>query len=104
MTSPHRFWDNENRGLFATVGAFGLTDFCVTRANLAGGGEELNPLARVFGRSTPWLAVNFSLEVGMVIGAGYVFHKTGHHKLERITSVVNIGGSAAAVAYGMAHR
>ena len=102
--STHRFWDNKNRALFATVAAFGAADFWVTRANLAGGGKELNPVTRVFGRSTPGLALNFSLETGIVIGASYLFHKTGHHKLERITSVINIGGSAAAVAYGIAHR
>ena len=104
VTSPHRFLDNKNRALFATVAAFSVADFCVTRANLAGGGEELNPVTRVFGRSTPGLVVNFSLEAGLVIGTSYLFHKTGHHKLERITSVVNIGGSAAAVAYDMAHH
>jgi hypothetical protein len=104
MTSAHRFWDNKNRALFATVAAFGVADFYVTRANLAGGGEELNPVTRVFGRSTPGLVVNFSLEAGIVIGTSYLFHKTGHRKLERITSIVNIGGSAAAVAYGMSHR
>jgi hypothetical protein len=104
VTSAHRFLDNKNRAIFATVAAFGVTDFCVTRANLAGGGAELNPVTRVFGRSTPGLVVSFSLEVGIVIGTSYLFHKTGHRKLERITSIVNIGGSAAAVAYGMSHR
>lgn len=104
MSSTHRFWDNKNRALFATVAAFGVADFCVTRANLAGGGKELNPVTRVVGRSTPGLAVNFSLEIGIVIGTSYLFHKTGHHRLERITSLANIGGSAGAVAYGMTNR
>jgi hypothetical protein len=39
-----------------------------------------------------------------VIGLSYFFHKTGHHKLERLVSVVNIGSSAGAVSYGLAHR
>jgi len=39
-----------------------------------------------------------------VVGLSYFFHKTGHHKLERMVSMLNIGGSAAAVSYGMAHR
>ena len=55
-------------------------------------------------RSTPALAVNFVGETAGVIGLSYFFHKTGHHKLERLVSVVNIGSSAGAVSYGLAHR
>lgn len=101
---PHRFWDNENRALFATVAAFSAADFCVTRANLASGGRELNPVTRLLSGSTPGLAVNFSLETAGVIGVSYIFHKTGHHKLERMTSVLNIGASGAAVGYDLSHR
>lgn len=101
---PHRFWDSENRALFATVAAGGAADFCVTRANLASGGKELNPVTRIFSGSTPGLAVNFSLETGSIIGVSYLLHKTGHHKLERIASVLNIGASGAAVGYGLTHR
>lgn len=86
------------------MAAFSAADFCVTRANLANGGRELNPVTRILSGSTPGLAVNFSLETGSVIGASYLFHKTGHHKLERIVSVANIGGSVAAVAFGLTHR
>jgi hypothetical protein len=100
----HNFWDNKNRALFATVAGFGAADFFVTRANLGNGGRELNPVTRIFSGSTPGLVVNFSLETGGIIGASYLFHKTGHHKLERIVSVVNIGGSAAALGYGLSHR
>jgi hypothetical protein len=39
-----------------------------------------------------------------VIALSYFFHKTGHHKLERAVSMVNIGSSAAAVAFDLAHR
>lgn len=102
--APHRFWDRENRILFAAVGGLATADFFTTRANLAGGGRELNPLTRVFSGSTPGLATNFALETSSVIGISYLFHKTGHHKLERITSWVNIGGSAGAVAFNLTHR
>jgi len=101
---PHRFWDRENSILFVTAGAFATADFFTTRANLANGGKELNPITRVFASSTPMLATNFALETAGVMGMSYVFHKTGHHKLERITSFVNIGGSAGAVGYSLAHR
>lgn len=102
--SSHRFWDNKNRALFATTAALSAGDFFITRSNLQAGGREFNPVTRVFGAGTPGLAVNFSLETASVIGASYIFHKTGHHRLERITSLVNIGGSAVAVSYGVTHR
>jgi hypothetical protein len=100
----HPFWDRENRILFAVAGALAAADFCATRANLASGGKELNPVTRMFSGSTPALATNFALETGGTMAISYLFHRTGHHKLERIASFVNIGGSAAAVAYSFAHR
>jgi len=100
----HKFWDRKNCALFAASAALNGADFAVTRANLQSGGQELNPLVRPFGRSTPGLAANFAGEAAGVIALSYFFHKTGHHRLERIVSVVNIGGSAGAVGYGMAHR
>jgi hypothetical protein len=100
----HRFWDRQNSVLFATSAAFSTADFFVTRANLQNGGQELNPVTGMFGRSTPALAVNFIGENVGVIGISYLFHKTGHHRLERAVSMVNIGSSAAAVTFGLTHR
>ena len=100
----HKFWDRENRLLFAGVAASATADFAVTRANLQGGGQELNPITRVFSGSTAGLAVNFAGETAGVIGLSYLLHKTGHHKLERFVSMTDIGASSAAVAYGLAHR
>jgi len=101
---PHDFWDRENCLLFAGVATLATADFFVTRSNLASGGRELNPVTRVLSGSTPGLAANFALETGAVMGVTYLFHKTGHHKLERFTSLVNMSGSAGAVAYGLTHR
>ena len=101
---PHHFLDRENAALFAAVGAMNAADFYVTRQNLAHGGTELNPLTRPFAGSTAGLAFNFAGETAGYIGISYLFHKTGHHKLERLTSWVSIGGSGAAVAYDLAHR
>jgi hypothetical protein len=99
-----RFWDRENSVLFATSAAFSAADFVVTRDNLRGGGRELNPVTRVFSGSTAGLAVNFAGETAGVIGLSYMFHKTGHHKLERYVSMLNIGSSAGAVTFDLAHR
>ena len=100
----HRFWDRKNSLLFATSAAFSTADFFVTRANLRNGGQELNPVTRMFGSSTTGLAVNFVGENIGVIGISYMFHKTGHHKLERAVSMLNIGASTAAVTFGLARR
>jgi hypothetical protein len=102
--SQHRFWDNQNRVLFATVAALSAADFAVTRSNLQNGGKELNPVTRLFSGSTVGLAVNFAGETAGIIGLGYYFHKTGHHQLERITPMLNIGASSFAVVYDLSHR
>jgi len=101
--SEHKFWDRENKVLFFTAAILNGADFAVTRSNLQSGGRELNPVVRLFGRSTPGLAVNFAGETAGVASLSYFFHKTGHHKLERWVSIVNISSSAVAVSYGLAH-
>jgi hypothetical protein len=100
----HRFWDKQNCILLATAAALNGADFAVTRSNLQSGGQELNPVVRMFGRSDAGLAANFVGETAGVIGLSYFFHKTGHHKLERAVSLVNIGSSAGAVSFGVLHR
>jgi hypothetical protein len=109
MTLPeapvrHRFWDGENSLLFATSAAFSAADFVVTRDNLRSGGRELNPITSWFSGSTAGLAVNFAGETAGVVGLSYFFHKTGHHKLERAVSMLNIGASAGAVSFDLTHR
>jgi len=100
----HKFWDRKNRLLFAAVAGSAAADFAVTYNNLQNGGRELNPVTRVFSGSTAGLALNFVGETAGVAGLSYFFHKTGHHRLERLTPLVNIGASAFAVSYGLAHR
>jgi hypothetical protein len=68
------------------------------------GGQELNPVTRLFAGSTAGLALNFAGETGGVVGLGYFFHKTGHHKLERAVSMLNMGYSAEAVTLDLAHH
>ena len=100
----HKFWDKQNKFLFIAAGAGAAADFAVTRANLQSGGRELNPMVRPFGRSSAGLAMNFAGETVGVISVSYFFHKTGHHKMERAVSIVNIASSAGAVSYGLMHR
>jgi len=100
----HKFWGRENKILFASVAAGSAADFAVTYTNLSNGGRELNPMTRLFSGSTAGLAANFAGETAGVIGLSYFFHRTGHHKLERLTPLLNVAGSAFAVGYGLSHR
>lgn len=102
--TQHKFFDKENCILFAGTFALSGADFYVTRSNLQHGGQEFNPLVRLFGRSTAGLAANFAGQGVGTVAISYLFHRTGHHKMERAVSIVNIGGSAGAVGFGLAHR
>ncbi len=101
---PRRFFDKWNIVLFTGTAALDFTDFAITRANLQNNGKELNPIVRMFGRSTLGLAFNFAGETAGTVGLSYFFHKTGHYKLERIVSLVNIGATSGAVSYSASHR
>jgi hypothetical protein len=105
LTAPeHKFWDRQNSLLFGASAAFTGADFGITRANLQSGGQELNPVVRMFGRSSAGLALNFGGETAGMLGLSYFFHRTGHHRLERLAPMVNIAASAGAVTYGLVHR
>lgn len=104
VETSHKFWDRQNKILLLAVAAGNAADFAVTRANLQSGGRELNPMVRPFGRSSAGLAVNFAGETVGVVGLSYFFHKTGHHKLERAVSMLNVAASTTAVSYGLMHR
>lgn len=107
MTLPkarHRFLDRNNIFLFTTNTAFSTADFIVTRNNLRTGGHELNPVTRLFSGSTGGLTVNFAGEAAGVVAVGYLFHKKGHHKLERAVSLLNICSLASAVTFDLLHH
>ena len=103
-SQEHKFWDKENRILFTSVAALNVADFAVTRNGLQNGSRELNPVTRLFSGSTAGLAANFAGATAGNIGLSYLLHRTGHHRLERITSMINVGASTAAVTYSATHR
>ena len=100
----HRFWDTQNTLLFVGVAAVNSADFAVTRQNLESGGKELNPITRLFAGSTAGLAFNFAGETAGTMAIAYLFHRTGHHRLERMTSAVAMSISTQAVIYSGTHR
>jgi hypothetical protein len=86
----HRFWDKENDWLFAGVGASRTLDYFSTLNMRRRGRQEIFLTNDVVDNHAGFAAIEASA-TGISIGASYLFHRYGHHKLERWTSIVHIG-------------
>ncbi len=90
VQTPHRFWDTENDWLFAAVGAGRAFDYAST-LNLRRRGINEVFLTNSIVDNHPLFA---GIEAGATaasIGVSYLFHRTGHHRLERWTSAIHFG-------------
>lgn len=90
LPREHRFWDKENRWLFAGVGAARALDYFST-LNMRRRGRQEILLSNEVVDNHPAFASIEAATTGASIGASYLFHRYGHHKLERWTSFVHIG-------------
>lgn len=86
----HRFWDRENDWLFAGVGASRALDYAST-LNLRRRGIDEAFLTNSIVDNHPLFASIEAAATGASIGVSYIFHRTGHHRVERWTSYVHIG-------------
>jgi len=86
----HRFWDKENDWLFAGVGASRTLDYFSTLNMRRRGRQEILLTNDAVDNHAAFAAIEASA-TGVSIGASYLFHRYGHHKLERWTSIVHIG-------------
>jgi hypothetical protein len=86
----HRFWDKENAWLFAGVGASRTLDYFSTLNLRRRGRQEILITNDVVDDHAGFAAVE-AAGTGLSIGASYLFHRYGHHSLERWTSIVHIG-------------
>jgi hypothetical protein len=93
-TSPvpgeHRFWDRENDLLFAGVGAGRALDYAST-LNLRRRGINEVFLTNSIVDNHPLFGGIEAAATAASVGVSYLFHRTGHHRLERWTSAVHIG-------------
>ena len=87
---PHHFWDKENGWLFAGVGAARTLDYFST-LNMRRRGRQEILLTNDVVDNHPAFATIEAAGTGVSIGASYLFHRYGHHKLERWTSFIHIG-------------
>jgi hypothetical protein len=86
----HRFWDKENDWLFAGVGAARTLDYFSTLNMRRRGRREILLTNDVVDNHPAFAAIEASA-TGLSIAAAYLFHRYGHHQLERWTSLVHIG-------------
>jgi hypothetical protein len=88
--APHRFWDRQNDLLFAGVGASRALDYAST-LNIRRRGLNEALLTNQIVDNHPLFGGIEAAATGASIGVSYLFHRTGHHRLERWVSIVHIG-------------
>jgi hypothetical protein len=86
----HRFWDRENDWLFAGVAAGRASDYAST-LNLRRRGIDEAFLTNSIVDNHPLFAGIEAAATVTSVGVSYLFHRTGHHRLERWTSAIHIG-------------
>ena len=87
--TKHPFWDGTNAWLFAGVGASRTLDYFSTLNMRARGRQEILLNDDIVDNRAAFAAIE-AAGTGVSIGASYLFHRTGHHKLERWTSITHI--------------
>lgn len=95
----HRFFDTF--GKIANDANLSLTtlDAVGTCRTLASGGHEDWLPTQHCGPATLMILGGFAADISL----SYVFHRTGHHKLERIMEIVGSADSTAGIAYTVAN-
>ena len=93
---PHAFWDRQNILLFSGIAVFRGMDYVSTRNFQARGREEILLPDDVVDNSAGFAALEAAGTLTSV-GISYIFHRTGHHKLERWVSYGHIGVTAFGV-------
>ena len=86
----HTFWDRRNAWLFAGVGAARALDYASSQHFRAKGVNERLLTNRIVDNK-PLFAGAEAAATFASIGVAYLFHRSGHHKIERWISIVHIG-------------
>jgi hypothetical protein len=89
-TDAHRFWDPTNDWLFAGVAASRTLDYFSTLNMRHRGRQEILLTNEVVDNHAGFAAIE-AAGTATSIGVSYLFHRYGHHKLERWTSLIHIG-------------
>jgi hypothetical protein len=86
----HRFWDTENDLLFAGVLGARFLDYASTLNARRRGLNEVLLTNDIVDNHAAFAAIEFA-GAATSVGVSYLFHRAGHHRLERWTSIVHIG-------------
>ncbi|HKO05501.1 MAG TPA: hypothetical protein VJW51_12165 [Candidatus Acidoferrales bacterium] len=86
----HRFWDETNDWLFAGVLGARYLDFASTLNARRRGLDEVLLNNQIVDNHGEFAAIEFA-GAATSVGVSYLFHRAGHHRLERWTSIVHIG-------------
>lgn len=86
----HPFWDKKNVWLFGTVGAARALDFASTLNMRRRGRSEILLTNDVVDNHAAFAVIE-AAGAGASLGASYLFHRYGHHRLERWMSMTHIG-------------
>jgi hypothetical protein len=85
----HRFWDRTNILLFSGVAVFRGLDYASTRSFQARGRTEILIPDDVVNNSAGFAGLE-AASAATSVGISYIFHRTGHHKMERWLSITHI--------------
>jgi len=98
----HTFWDRDNLYLFGGVAAIRTLDYTSTLNMLRRGREEILLPDDVVKNHAGFAALEVA-GTATSIGISYLFHVTGHHKLERWVSSghISVAGFGAARNYAL---
>lgn len=89
--AEHKFFDRQQLLALYVHSGVRLADTIKTCRSIAHGGVEDWIPTQSCGGIAAWQAGS----VGLALGIGWIFHKHGHHTLERITPWVGTGASMA---------
>ena len=91
IAPEHKFWDRQQKLALAVHSGVRLADTIKTCRELAHGGIEVWIPTQSCAGIAAWNAGS----VGLALGMGWLFHRYGFHRLERITPWVGTAASAA---------
>jgi hypothetical protein len=91
VATQHEFWDRQQKWALAVHSGVRLADTIKTCREFAHGGVEVWIPTQSCAGIAAWNAGS----VGLALGVGWLLHKYGFHRLERITPWVGTSASAA---------
>jgi hypothetical protein len=98
LPGNHAFWDRTNLLLFSGVALFRGMDYASTRNFQARGRQEVLLPQDVVNNSAGFAGVE-AAGAATSVGISYLFHRTGHHKMERWLSIGHISVAAFGVGW-----